>query len=622
MFNAILQQGLTLLLLAGLAFVATGLGWLVLRKANITYSSFVEQIFFSAGIGFAIIGCSVFLLGVLQLLYATALNILLVFLAILSLGGFLPLRTSAMTPAISFVRLRWENVASFLLLVCLGAGLLLVLTPEIGKDALIYHLAVPRLFLRHHGFYFIQGNIFANYPLHTEMLYLVGLFLQGDVMAKGMHFVVLLFILLGMYQFSKHTMNENTFPVLGMVVFYTIPSVFVTSHMAYNDLFVTFYAMASIFAFINWFERNEQGWLIVCGTFSGLAIATKYTALLLPLLGCLGIMWASRYHCTEDRKVLQRLFLYNLVVIVVGSPFYLKNWIMTGNPLYPFFYDIFGGKGWEAEQARLYDLFIQNLGMGRELIDYILLPLNVSFRAKMNSMRFDGLLGPIFILTLPFIIGMATNIRMKFIIAYSFATFIFWASTAQQIRYLIPIFPFLAMLTASILTYYKRRPLLFGILMLLIASNLTFNIYHIARDFLKIKPLSVVVGLESREAFLARTLPSYGMFQFANENLPRGSRILLIYMKNWTFLCDHDCYSDSMFESYTIQKILSRAQAPEFVLRELKERGFTHILYDTNYIYGNLSTFSPQGKAIFSTLQEEYLSLIKALGPYYLYRIK
>jgi len=177
-------------------------------------------------------------------------------------------------------------------------------------------------------------------------------------------------------------------------------------------------------------------------------------------------------------------------------------------------------------------------------------------------------------------------------------------------------------MTGYILTYYKRKPILFGILIFLIAGSLVFNIYHITRDFLKIKPAGVVVGLESREAFLSRMLPSYGMFQFANENLPRDSRIFLIYMKNWIFLCNHGCYSDSMFESYTIRKILAVSPTPEAVFRELKERRFTHILYDKNYVNGATSAFSPQEKTLFSAFQKEFLTLIKTEEPYYLYRIK
>ena len=296
---------------------------------------------------------------------------------------------------------------------------------------------------------------------------------------------------------------------------------------------------------------------------------------------------------------------------------------MTGNPVYPFFYGIFGGKGWDPDQARLYDLFVQNLGAGRTFLDYVLLPWNLSFKAKMDSPQFDGLLGPIFFLILPFVIGIRKlELPLKIIIVYCAFTFLFWAGSAQQIRYLIPVFPLLAILVGSVLTYYRKRKIIFMILLIFLTVSFAFNGYHIARDFFKIRPIGVLTGLESRDAFLSRMLPSYGMFQFANKQLPQNSRILLIYMKNWGFLCDHDHYSDSMFESYTIQKIMSHSATPEAVSKELHERAFTHILYDINYIYGPLSTFSSEEKVIFSSFQEQHLVLVKTDGPFFLYRLK
>jgi hypothetical protein len=507
--------------------------------------------------------------------------------------------------------------------VILFIGLLLTLTPEIGTDALVYHLAVPKLLLNSHGFYFIPGNIFSHYPLHSEMVFLLGLFLNGDILAKGIHFSILLCILLGIWQFTRYRIKGNIFPVLSMTVFCTIPSIFLTSHMAYNDLFVTLYSMAAVFAFINWYEHNEHAWLILFGFFSGLAIACKYTALILPPLGCLGILWSSRHQKLKFHEAVRNLSVYILFVLIIGSPFYIKNWMVTGNPVYPFFYSIFGGKGWDPDQARLYDFFVQTLGAGRTLLDYILLPWNLSFTAKMNNPQFDGLLGPIFFLSLPFVIGMRKlEMPIKVIIVYCVFTFIFWAGSAQQIRYLFPVFPFLAILVGCVLTYYKKRNFYFIILLICLTVSFTFNGYHITRDFLKIRPIGVIAGLEGRDAFLSRMLPSYGIFQFANKHLPENSKIFLIYMKNWGFLCDHDYYSDSMFESYTIQKILSHAATPEAVYKELRAHAFTHILYDINYIYGSLSIFSSEEKALFFSFQNRYLDLVKTDGPFYLYSVK
>jgi len=529
-----------------------------------------------------------------------------------------PIRTAPAAPSGCSL---WELSASLLLGILLLAGFMLTLTPEMGKDALIYHLAVPKLYLLYHGFYFIPGNVFAGYPMLGEMHYLLALFLQSDIFAKAMNYALLCGILLGMGLFARFLLQEHVFPVLSMLIFLSIPSVFAVSHAAYNDLFVTFFTLAAIYSFFRWSEHRLTAWLILCGLFSGSAAACKYTALLATPLGCLGILWLANRSGNGTPETLRRLALYVAAAFIAGSPFYLKNCIVTGNPFYPFFYGIFGGRGWDGDQARLYDLLIQNLGMGRSLLDYLLLPWNLSLRAKMDT-EFDGILGPIFLLTLPFLAALRrweTPLRM--ILTYALLTFFFWASSAQQIRYLIPLFPILALVTGAILTRYRSRKEIFGLLLCIVAGSLAFNGYHIARGFITINPLRVAVGLESRDHFLSRTLPTYPMYRFVNWNLPPDARIFLIYMKNYTFLCDRDCYADAMFEAHTLQKIFREEASPERVRNRLKAAGFTHLLYDERYLLGEPSPLSAEEKSIFLDFQAAHLSAVHREGPYHLYHL-
>ena len=455
------------------------------------------------------------------------------------------------------------------------------------------------------------------------MLFLIGLFLRNTILAKTIHWVALLGILLGIWQFSKSRISQNDFPFLSMLIFLSIPSVFIVSHMAYVDLFITYYSLAAVLAFLRWHEERSPGWLALSGIFSGLALSSKYTALLLPLLGCFGIFWSFYRDRVSWRPVMRSLFLYLAFTVLLGSPFYLKNWIMTGNPFYPFFYEIFGGRGWDTDQARLYDYFVSILGRGRGFWDYLLLPWNISLRAKIGSPEFDGLLGPIFLLTLPFLIGIRRiQIPTKIISGYCIFTFLFWASSAQQIRYLIPVFPLLSILVGYILTRYEQKKVFLPILYCLILGSMAFNGFYMIRDFLEIKPIGVVIGTEDRDSFLRRRLPSYDIINYINNNVPERSRLFLIYMKNRGFLLDRDYYSDSMFESYTIQKILTRSLSTEDVYAVLRDKGFTHVLYDLNYISGNLSTFSPEEKEKFFDFQKKYLTLQKNKGPYYLFRLR
>ncbi len=649
MLDTLLQHFINFVCLSGICLIAIGLGRLILCRTGMEFFSRGEYTVFSAGIGFGVMSYSVFILGALQLLYPVAIYILTGLHAVLSIAGWLIMRSSPVqisankqdaehptcipTQSVG-TRLMglWPGNKAALLDRCfdailfasLLAGFLLVLTPSVGNDALAYHLAVPKLYLKHHGFFFISGNIFSHYPLNSEMLYLTGIALQGDVLAKGIHFLMGAFVLAGMWEFTRQYVFETRFAIpLTLLVFYTIPSVFVNSHMAYNDLTMTLYTFLAVYAFVNWFNRKQTSWIVLCGVLSGLAVATKYSGLFLPFLGCLGILWTCQRNNSTINNALGLLAIFVLCAVITGIPFYAKNMILTGNPLYPFFSTIFESKGWDIDQAISYGVFLQGLGMGRSFLDYLLLPWNLSFHAKMHSPLFDGVLGPVFILTLPFALGMRKiAIEAKITMVYCLLTFMFWASSAQQIRYLIPVFPFLAIMTGYVLTWYRKHKPCFIVLSAFILFSLIFNGYHIIKDFQKIRPIGVLAGFEDRDGFLNRMIPSYSMFQYINTSLPEHTKIFFIYMKNLGYICERPYYSDSMFESHTMEKILSQSEAPKDVYHAMNKAGFTHILYDINYIMGDISTFSTQERKLFIAFQRAHLELIRVEKKrYYLCRL-
>jgi len=112
------------------------------------------------------------------------------------------------------------------------------------------------------------------------------------------------------------------------------------------------------------------------------------------------------------------------------------------------------------------------------------------------------------------------------------------------------------------------------------------------------------------------------MFQYINSDLPQNAKIFFIYMKNLGFLCHRAYYSDSMFESHTIEKILNRSETPLQVYEALRERGITHILYDATYVMGPLSTFSGEAKTLFIDFQNRCLTLLTSdKNRFFLYKM-
>jgi hypothetical protein len=237
----------------------------------------------------------------------------------------------------------------------------------------------------------------------------------------------------------------------------------------------------------------------------------------------------------------------------------------------------------------------------------------------MHTPRFDGVVGPLFLLVLPFIAGMRPlPVWVRTILIYAGLTFLFWASGSQQLRFLIPVFPFLALATGFIVAHYRPKKALAGLLLVIIAASLAYNGVHLYREFMSIRPVGVVFGTESRSDFLRRSVSSYDIYQYINSTLPADAKLFLVSMKGMTFLCDRTCYSDTMMESYTLQQILSRSASPADVQRALREQGFTHLLYDSNYVLGEKSMLTPSEKALFAEFRDKYLKLLHQDHSYYL----
>lgn len=599
-------------LLTALAFiyvVFSGLGLAVLNRTKASFCSCGERLFFAFGIGAGIAGYALFILSAAQLLYPVYIYGILTLLSVTSVFGCKSLNFDRLTDFFSAPTGISEKLAATGTLILLIAALILSLTPEIGKDALVYHLAAPKLYLKQHGFYFIPGNIYSNLPFQAEMLYMAGLFLQGDLLAKGLNFMAFPVVLLGIWQFSIHKM-ENRHPFTSIFIFAMIPSVFELAHVSYADMYATLFVMGSVYAFVQWHEKEEGAWIIIAALFTGMAASTKYSTLILPFLGLLGILLHYRNR-SDVRKPLRVISIYLFVTAITGSPFYVKNWLLTGNPLYPFYYGIFGGKGLDPELARLLEGLYKYMGMGREWVDYLLLPWNMSFHSRMNSSQFDGVIGPVFLLLLPILFGIRKQApNLKIIIFYCLASLVFWASTSQDIRYLLPVLPFFAILCGVIFTHFKEQKGIMLYSAAVVACCALANTALIFSDFRKINPFPVIIGLEERSAFLNRSLATHRIYSIANERLPANASLFLVNMRNYTFLCERECYSDTMFETQTLKEILENSSTGTEVQEKLNIMGFTHLLYDELYVTGEKSLLTPAAKILFIEFVNEGLKEI------------
>ena len=521
---------------------------------------------------------------------------------------------------------RAERMACMILLCALAAilavELLLCLAPPVSRDALIHHLAIPKLWIRHGGWFETPWAQFSYFPMNVDLLYLVSLMFGNDALPALIH------LLFGwgtgylVYRYLRDR-EGRAWGLLGLLVFASTPMVIRLSVTAYVDLGLVFFTTASVLAYLHWRDDGygEAKWLILSAACMGLAAGTKYNAFIswIFLNGAVCFLYAR-----DTGKQLQAVRwggLFFLVALAVVSPWLIKNLILKGNPVYPLMDGLFtfihGGRE-PAAFLTTADMnsggfsFIRNrMGVyGEEAWQILLLPVRIFFEGRDHSpQHFDGVLNPLFALSIPFAFWGTRKCHRLFFL--SLIVFVFTVSvlTADlRIRYILPILPFAAILAVlgirNAVDWLQRRlnraPIAAaGAVMAGVSLLMAANLFYLGSLFADVRPLPFILGQETRDAFLSRQVGSYPAVAFINRTLQGDAVVYLLYVSGRGYYLDREYLHHVGLET-GIVKSIGRASADTAALAAfLRSLGGTHLLVQERLLV----------KAIGDNLPEE------AVGP-------
>jgi hypothetical protein len=112
----------------------------------------------------------------------------------------------------------------FLLLILFQAlvNLAGVLGPELGFDALWYHLTLPKIYLQNHSIFYVPGGLlyYSAMPKLAETLYIVGLAFGNEIFVKLIHFFFGILSLFALYKLSRKFLPINL-SLLVLILFYS-----------------------------------------------------------------------------------------------------------------------------------------------------------------------------------------------------------------------------------------------------------------------------------------------------------------------------------------------------------------------------------------------------------------
>jgi len=496
------------------------------------------------------------------------------------------------------------------LVVLIASIIILSLVPPISKDALVHHLALPKLYLKHGGIYEILFMPFSYFPMNLDLLYVIPLYFGNDIVPKFMHFSFAL-LTAGLIFYYLKRRTSSVYGLLGALFFLSIPIIVKLSITVYVDLGEIYFSLASLLLLLKWIKSGFRlRFLIFSGVLCGLALGTKYNGLVTLAVITLFVPFLySRYHISKNpgftRPVAYGMVFF-LISLLVFSPWMIRNYHWKSNPIYPLHNKLFNPTKEVQKNATSQDKTIK---MNRGYFTYrsmiynesgweiALLPLRIFFEGKDgDSQYFDGKLNP-FLFFLPFFafyrlkhdpeyFRREKKIMLVFsILFFGFAFF----SSVLRVRYISPIIPPLVMLSVfgvkNIIGIVKGfcnntlRQIGLTLVFFMLAFSLALNASYVVDQFRYVDPFNYLNGALNRDEYISKYRFEYPAIQYINKNLPSDANLLFIFLGKRGYYCERKY----VLGESTLWQLLEKSYTPEEVLTGLKNLGITHL-----FIYHNI----------------------------------
>lgn len=555
------------LVIFALAVVAFALGdWLATTPGlarvgmRLKFTSLAENFAIATTLGLGALGTILFVLGCFGLLTPASLAAL-VALVVIGCGPSCFRATRGWLQGCAEPPLTPPLLKALALVLFLPA-VILALYPPIGFDATLYHLPYAQLFAANHGLVTAEHLRFPVFPHLHDLLFMLVLTVADDVAAQLTQMLSFLLTAMIAFCWGQRWSNRAGIWAAGLCLGEPISVAMGTS--AYVDSGLACFTALSMYAYFIWRNApaaqrpDNDGWLAVAAFAAACGAATKYHGLFFCLVLALGTVWDLRQNFR-----FKPLAIVALVGILIAGPTYLRIYLETGTPVFPFFrgtVEAVAPAPSHAGALSTTDAFNRaaypRLTPPRErptalqtLTNFIRLPWDWTI----NFMDLPGPkipLSPAYLLALPFVLfyGLRSPpCRGPILITVSYLAF--WMLTIRDPRYLLPGLALLSVVIAISMDrcfedlgrkfrFLARHSLPVGLLTVLLPGAC----YAAAILWLN-GPLPI--DLVGREDFLLRRVGTgYQSIHLLNATRASDYRVYAIRSENLIYYADGELTGD------------------------------------------------------------------------------
>jgi hypothetical protein len=448
--------------------------------------------------------------------------------------------------------------------------------PEIFYDALYYHLGLPQQYLLRGKIEWDPAVVHSAFPAYLDVLFGVCLGIGGPGTAK--FFNLLLFFLAwgATAAFLFQVLGDRRTALIGTVTMATVPGVVVMSTMCGIDVALIGFSAMSALAIAKVRNAATTSAIRLAGIVSfgaataGFVAGSKYTGLWL-----MAILTPALVTSRDWRRSLRGALIFATIAFLVAAPWYLRNAVLTGDPLYPAL------KGWLGHADALWT--IQRLQRDVETIGLTwttpvkLVSTMIHAPARLGAGAETGVLIPLGAVAL--LIGAFPRRELR---PWAFALALYlpiWMSLTGVMRYLYPMFPLCALgiaWTANLLIgHWSQRRLVLSLLTLLAIAPLWQSMWLLNEVYVGTDVAAFFSGSLSRDEYLARRLAYYPAAQWLNAHTDARARVLYLGETRLLYV-DRQVALSSPYDAGHFDRLLAPGAPPLWTT--LNNIGVTHIL--------------------------------------------
>ncbi len=225
--------------------------------------------------------------------------------------------------------------------------LVALVLPPFAYDALTYHLTTVADWIQHGSLHRTDLSLCCSaYPFNADLMFAWPMLLAGsDALVDTVQIGFLALGASAVAGIARSAGLDLKVALAAAALFAMTPIVLTQSSTNFVDIIVTAWALAAVHAMVRFWATGDLHRLVPAALATGLVLGTKGTGLVWAVVLAVTIivvLAAPRHRSTLTARPLVGVGALLVTCLALGSFWYIRNLIDTGNPLHPFRVEVAG----------------------------------------------------------------------------------------------------------------------------------------------------------------------------------------------------------------------------------------------------------------------------------------